>query len=401
MTRVMFGLVLTVVGAGAMVQETGMTLDEALALARERQPVLAAAGFEAVAAEENAEQAGAWSNPEVFFKLEGAPRAGDAWRGANRVVGLSQAVPWNGRPGAERRVADAVAERMAHERELALQKTRSTVRAAFAEALHAREALALAVEGVDVARRLHDLVVRRVEAGDAPMVNLRRARMELGAARAEVARRRTAEATARMRLAIAVGIEPAEVTGVRGHLTVEPAVPAIDDLLADLDATPRSRIAGAEVAGRNAAVDAASRSRWPDLAVEAGLRSTPDGDAFDAGVSLRVPLFDRGGARTSAARATAAAAGQRALAARRELVAAVHQAHAELAESVASAVLYDDVVVPEATAALRAAEAAYAAGDADLTGTLQITRDWLAARMVRLDALLAAERARAKLVGLL
>ena len=372
-----------------------------MSLARAHQPALAAAGLDAEAAGERAEQAGAWPNPEAFFKLEGAPRDGDTWRGANRIVGLSQTVPWTGRTGAERRVAAAAAERQVQSRELTARQVDSAVRTAFAEALHAREALVLAADGVAVARRLHDLVAERVDAGDAAMVDLRRARMELGAARADLVAARAADSNTLVRLATAAGVDPNEVSAVRGALVVDSSVPQLAELLDDLDSAPRLRIAGAAADERVAVVTRASRLRVPDIALEAGLRSAPDGNSFDAGLSFAVPLFDRGGARVRAARATAAAAEWRALGVRRELVAAVHEAHAALAVAVESAVLYDEVVVPEATAALLAAEAAYTAGDADLTGILQITRDWLAARMVRLDLLLAAARARASLSALL
>jgi len=385
--------------AGA--QDNGLSLEEALALAGDQHPVLEAARLNVVAADEQAQQAGAWLNPGLFLKMEDAPREGDAWNGSNRILGLSQELPYSGRVGASRKVAEAQAGRVGHERDLMTNTVEAQVRAAFAFALHARDALTIREEGVAVAQRLYDLTNERVEAGDAPGVDRRRARMELGATEADLGVARIVEMDARVKLATAMGVDVETVTAVLGELESDAVVPDLDQLLTAMDAAPRNRISGATVDVGAARVTEASRLRYPDLELEAGLRTAPGGDSFDAGVKIAVPIFDRGGARLSAARAEAAAAEWNAQSSRREFEAAVRRAHAELAVAVESAALYQDIVVPEATAALRAAEAAYTAGDTDLTGILQITRDWLDARMLRLDLLLVEAQARSKLIELL
>lgn len=392
-------LVLLASVAGA--QDGSLSLDEALALASEQHPVLEAARLGVVAADDQARQAGAWLNPALFLKMEDAPREGDAWNGSNRILGLSQEVPYSGRVGAARKVAEAQAGRVGHERDLTANTVEAQVRAAFAFALHSRDALTIREEGVAVAQHLFDLTSERVAAGDAPGVDKRRAHMELGATQADLGVARIVEMDARVKLATVMGVDVSTVTAVQGELVSQTSVPELGGLLSAMEAAPRSKIAGADISVGSARVTEASRLRYPDLELEAGLRTAPGGDSFDAGLKIAVPLFDRGGARLSAARAEAAAAEWNAQSSRRELEAAVRRAHAELEVAVESAAIYQDVVVPEATGALRAAEAAYTAGDTDLTGILQITRDWLDARMLQLDLLLVEAQARSKLVELL
>jgi len=393
--------VLVLLSVPTWAQESGLTLDEALLLAAERYPILQAVGLEAEAAVQRADQAGAWLNPGVFLRMEGAPRKGDAWGGSERILGVSQDIAFSGRLGAAREVARFEAGQLDQIRALTGREVEAAVRTAHAEALHARDALELWHEGVEVARHLLELASERVAAGDAPRVDEGRAHMELGAAEAALGAARVAEMDARNKLAATVGIDLMEIGAVAGELMTDPSIPDLDELIARIDHSPRNLLEGARVATEEARITEASRLRYPDLELEAGLRTAPDGDSFDAGVRLAVPLFDGGGARLSAARAEAAAAQWRAQSQRRNLELAVRRAHAELTVSVEGARLYSEVVIPEATAAVRAAEAVYAVGDADLTDVLQITRDWIDARRLQLDLILAEARARATLVELL
>jgi|GEM_PF-3258323 len=393
--------VLVLLSVPTWAQESGLTLDEALLLAAERYPILQAVGLEAEAAVQRADQAGAWLNPGVFLRMESAPRKGDVWGGSERIVGLSQDIAFSGRLGAAREVARFEAGQLDQVRALTSREVEAAVRTAHAEALHARDALELWHEGVEVARHLLELASERVAAGDAPRVDEGRAHMELGAAEAALGAARVAEMDARNKLAATVGIDLMEIGAVAGELMTDPSIPDLDELIARIDHSPRNLLEGARVATEEARITEASRLRYPDLELEAGLRTAPDGDSFDAGVRLAVPLFDGGGARLSAARAEAAAAQWRAQSQRRNLELAVRRAHAELTVSVEGARLYSEVVIPEATAAVRAAEAVYAVGDADLTDVLQITRDWIDARRLQLDLILAEARARATLVELL
>jgi len=399
----MRALILTMLVAAswpALAADT-MTVEDALAQAATGRTELAAVAAETEAAVTEAEQAGAWPNPAAFLRMEAAPRDGDTWAGSERIVGLSQELPLSGRTGASRAVAEARADLARESGVLAGRVVEARVRTAFASALHAQDALTLRQEAVAATGRLHDLVSRRSEAGDTAVADRRRARMELGIAEAELLRAQARVSTTRAELAAAIGSKGALAATLVGSPTTSADVPALGDLLATVQAAPRVRMGAGLVAEQKARITEASRLRWPDLEVEAGLRTAPDGDSFDAGVRLSLPLFDRGGARVSAARAGAAAADHRRRAAEHDLEAQVHEAHAELATSVAELSVYDEIVVPEASAALRSAEAAYTTGDADLTDVLQITRDWIEARQARLDRILAVSLARAELLALL
>lgn len=401
MSKLLLTLAAVLALCAAAPAQPPLTLEDAIASARAARPELAAADARLRAARAATEQAGAWPNPAGFLRLEDAPREGDAWRGAERIVGLSQSLPLGGRLGAARRAAGAVATTREHEREARRRAVESEVRAAFAAAVHARGALVLHREAADIASRLLDMIAQRLEQGDAPVSDRRRARAELGVAEAALAAAVATDEAARAALAAAMG-DPSRIpTAVSGGESVAPSPGGLDDLLAGLDEAPLTLVARGRTAESEALVTAASRARIPDLDLEAGLRESPAGSSFDLGFRISLPLFDRGGAGIAAARAEAEAAAAVARAGRGRLEARLRVAHATLVAATRGAVIYGEIVVPETRAALASAEAAYAAGETGLTEVLLARRDWLEARLAHIGLVRDAGLADAELLSLI
>ena len=174
-------IVLLMAGVSAAGAEE-LNLDQAVARALAQHPDLAAAEAEVRAVEAEAGQSSAWDNPALFFRMEGAPREGDAWRGSERVVGLAQEFsPW-GRRGAEARQGRALVGVARAEARVFRQELEARVNRVFAEAYHAQETLKLRREMEKAALRLTELVESRVAAGDVPRARLHRARLAVGTA---------------------------------------------------------------------------------------------------------------------------------------------------------------------------------------------------------------------------
>jgi cobalt-zinc-cadmium efflux system outer membrane protein len=390
--KTLLGLMIVLAAAGAAAAD--VTLDEALATTLASHPDLEAAAARTEAAQAEAEQAGAWPNPSVFLRVEDAPRDGDAWEGANRIVGFSQRIPWSGRIGAERAAAAAVATRTGFEAENAAAELRAQVRTVFAEALHAREALALCRQAVETAERLQAAAQARADAGDGSTADLRRARVDALGARAESYAARSRYAATLGELSALLGTD---VDDVAGTLATPTRTYRLEELLAGLDRVPALQAARSGAEASTAHVSAASRRRLPELELETGLRTAPGVESFDAGVALSLPLFDRGGARLRAARAEETAAAARTRSIRRSLESRVRTLYAEYVAATDVLELYDQGIVPDADGMLASIEAAYDAGEASLGEVLQVRGEWIRAGLARLDAALAAVRIDAEL----
>jgi cobalt-zinc-cadmium efflux system outer membrane protein len=371
-----------------------LTLAQAVARALAQHPELAAAEAEVQAAEAEAGQSSAWDNPALFFRMEGAPREGDAWRGSERVVGLAQEFsPW-GRRGAEANQGRALAEVAQAESQVFRQEMEARVNLVFAETYHAQETLKLRREMEKAALRLTELVESRVTAGDVPRARLHRARLAVGTAQSAV---RESEAQA-----IAASSALGALLGVAGFPEWELVISGVQfpPTGPSPAGTLRNEEATARVQSAAAGVTLASRLRWPALELEAGLRTSPEGESFDVGVRLGVPLWDRGALGVKAARARQAAASHRAESVRRETQARLDSARASQLAAIRVLGTYDQAVIPEAEAALAAAHASFEAGDVDLGEVLQVTREWIDARQGQLDWTRALARAEAELVRL-
>jgi len=388
------------VGA-APLMDGPLTLDRALELAAQARPELAAAAAKAGAAAQRARQQGAWPNPTAFFVIEGAPVDGDAWQDGARVLGLEQTLPLGGRIGAGRDAGRHLASSAEAERELTSREVEASVRTAFAAALRARGAASLRDDVVAGSRRMVDVVELLRDTGGAADDEVAHARFELGMAELDAARAAADLDAALADLAAAVGAEGVAPFDVEGVLGAPGDVPDLDVLTGRLEASPALRAALARAAAGDAAAKAASRSRLPDLGVRLGMRRFGGGgDAFDAGVSLDVPLFDRGGARTAAARADAVADAARVRGVRLDLERRLRGLHARLAAADRAAQALSADLLPAADAVLAAAERRHEVGDADLVDLLQVRASWLERRLIALDVRFELDAARAELNAL-
>ena len=144
----------------------------------------------------------------------------------------------------------------------------------------------------------------------------------------------------------------------------------------------------------------ASSQRWPALEVEAGLRTSPEGEAFDLGVRMGVPLWNRGAEEIKAARADRAIQGYRQEAARRDLQSERVTALARRKAAIESLALFRDQVVPDTEASLMAARRVFDSGDSSLTDVLQISQEWVIAKERLLEWTVALAEAEAELVRL-
>lgn len=371
-----------------------LNLTEALDLALDQHPVLSVALAETEAAEAAARQAGAWSNPALFFRMEGAPREGGAWSGSERIVGLSQELSLFG----ERRAATALgrAEADLARKGLALERRdlEARVRQTYAAAWQAQQTLMLRAEATEVATKLGDMVSRRFRAGDASEAEERRARMAVGMARAEEKAASARSMAAMTELSMLLGSSPS-ASWELAHPTTEATMVTSEGAPSEREALLQARNDVAE-----AAASAADRKRWPGLELEAGLRTSPDGDAFDLGVRMGLPLWNRGSQGVKEARALQAAEQYRSQALFRDLQARREAARTHRQAAAEALALYSEVVVPNAEASLQAAETAFQVGDVGLTEVLQVTREWIGARQGQLDWILALAKAEAEAVRL-
>ena len=364
-----------------------LTLHQALIIALQRHPELSEIVARIDASEARLQQAGAFPNPEAVGRIESAPLDRHTTSRAEYVAGISQPIPLGGRLSAAEKVEELASLQLSREREaLALEVTRR-VHNAFATALFASDLAQNQSNLLEDSEQLISLVQSRVDAGDVSSTELLRAQAEAARYQLDFRLATAARQKALLALQHAVGLS-LPVRSLEGDLEEALELPKLRQLAA-LGTSPRLAAAEATLETERARLDLARARRIPDLNLDLLYRRLQDSreNAFDAGVRIQIPLFDRNRGRIREATAEIRAAEARLDRTRLEFHRALDEQQIELKSRSETAELLRQEVVPRLTEATRVAQLAYEAGDTSLSELLLARRESTLARLQYLEAL--------------
>lgn len=366
-----------------------LTLEQALTLAERNHPDLVEAGALVQAARARVQQAGVRSNPDAIVRMENAPFRGGAASNADYLAGVGITIPLGNRRQQAIRVEDLDRQRLELEaggKRLELQRL---VQGEFAIALYQEQERHLRGELVVSAEQSVQVIRARLDAGDAVPTDLARGEAELATARAEWRRSDLMRIQALASLAATIGLSEDQVRGVKGSLNANLEVPDLEKLAGELATHPLMAAAVADLSGREAGVGLSKAQRVPDLRTELLYRriESSQRDALDVGISLPLPLFDRGRGRLLEAESQRDAAEARFRSTRAQLHARLREAHTLLTASLAEARTLETEVLPRMKQVRESTEARYAAGDVNLSEVLSVRRDDASVRLRHLEAL--------------
>ncbi|RCL90156.1 TolC family protein [Hyphomonas sp.] len=365
-----------------------LTLRAVLTEVRQVSPTVRAAGLETRALNAEADQASRWLNPSLSLELENFSGSGalSGFDQTETTFAIEQTFRLGGKRSLTERAARARQALASAECTLILRETEMEAAISFAELVAAVELVELTEDSAALADQLADTVERRVEAGAAAPPELSRAQADAAILRASVETAKANVEQKKYALALLWGsAEP--VFSAPKHMAI--AGPDIE--AEQVRKHPALEVAEAELRKQDAERDLARSSAMPDVTVSAGVRRFEEtGDeALVAGLSVPLPLFDRGRdqVRASTFRGEAAALGraateQRLLAAQRSAVATLNAAQNRLD------ILNTDAL-PAAQEAYDAALRGYEVGRFDLTTTLNARSALLDTRLAVIDAGLA------------
>ena len=390
----------------------GLSLDDCLQLASEKQPQLAAAQAGIAAAREGVGEARTAWYPQ-FDLSAGYHRwqrraylpAGllPAGRTAPTVLGPQD--DWNGGAtarytlydfGERRATIEAAAARVASaeaDADTARSAVRLGVRTAFYALAAANDLREVAVHNLARLGEHVRLATARHEAGAVPHADVLRTRAELASAKLELisADNRVRIAGGRLNTALGRPAEtPLTITAPAPDTIAAPVDPAAGVAQA-LKRRPELQAAEKQVAAVGAQLAAARSTRAPRLRADGsfGWRDDaflPETQEWQAGVTVEVPLFDAGLRSRRIAHSRADLARQNALREQRELQVReeVWTAASDL-ERARAAITANEALVQQSDESVRVTRARYEAGSSTITDLL--------------DTQIALARAEASLAG--
>lgn len=267
-----------------------LTLEQALATAYERSPLLAAARNEAASSEGRLTQAGVIPNPSIAVGIDDNRRTT-----RTTTTTLSMPVELGGKRAARVKAAGLARDIAQRDLSSARADLRAAVIAAFFDVAVAQETVRVSQGTVEIAQNALRLAERRVAAGKAPPLESSKARVELANSRIEARAADSALQAARRKLGQLWGAPQPDFAQVGADLGTLPRREAIDDLRAALATSPRMEAGRLSVEMGRAQLEVEKSKRYPDITLSAGVaRDNEQGrNKAQFGVAIPLPLFDR------------------------------------------------------------------------------------------------------------
>ena len=360
-----------------------LSLAAALAAAMRVSPELAAAREAAAAAVARERQAGAFANPTLAYSRERT--SGGGLTNSQHIATLDQPLELSGLRDARRDVARSRRDAADARRSAAEAQLRFEVTRAYAVAVSADRRATLAEQASEAFGQALRVSERRLAAGDVSGYANRRIRLEAAryaTVRAEAA---LARRSARHFLATLVMADPSP-SSISALVLTDSSPPDMRDVATDalvaaaLRSRAELRAARSEAEASVAEARLASRERIPVPVVSGGPKTertsgVSDGlHGFAAGVSLPLPLWNRGRAAVEAAEAESRRHLAETESLRRRVVREVTEAADAYRVAAEQVAVLTPQLGPEARTALRAAQVAYSEGEASLVEWLDAVR---------------------------
>ena len=388
-------VVLLLCALPAVGQERILTLDEALALARERGADVVLARGRVEEARARQLQAGRRFQENPVLEVNGGFRSAEEDH-LDFEAAVSQDLYAGRRRAARLAATQATLDRAEAEVEEARRLLLRDVRTTFVRILAARDRAELLARSRQAADELLAATERRYEAGEATALELNRARVAAAAARAEQGAAQAEGSAALGELKALLGLPPEETVEVRGKLEPRPPL-ELEALLANLDQRPDLEALAAELREAEAEVLLGQALAEPGWGVRGAVAREEGAEILTAGVVVSLPVHDRGQETVAAGQARAAALRQALETARAAAGAEVRGRYAALSQRLASAGELESLALPALEDNESLALKSFEAGEIDLGELLLVRREILETRLAYLERLLDASLTRFEL----
>ncbi len=272
----------------------------------------------------------------------------------------------------------------------------------WAEAVLAERSAEVGAQSEEIARRLLELVERRVEAGEAAPLEALKARTEWFARRRLSVELDQALAAARAALDVICNRSLGRDFALAGNLDSPRTLPAVETLLLRLDGSnPELQAARAVATEAEALLAAERKAALPDLELSVARESELDKEATSGGIALRLPLWNRN--RAEVAVADAHLQGAHAELDARRLDLGLELEEAALAYRLAEEhlALYEGGWRDSAARAVEIAEFSYKNGESSLLELLDSQRSFLEVGLAEVEARARLTSARLRIEQLL
>lgn len=355
-----------------------LTLNQAIALAVQHSPELQALTSEAEGARARVRQARIWQNPEIEIEHEDfggtGPFSGSAL--AETTLSIAKSLPLGGDISQRRTLADLELQLADWDYHAQRLETLLKVTERFVAALIAERRLELAERELELAEATKKLTETRVDTGDASPAELTRVVVPVVTAELNVTRAARMRTATRRSLSLSWAERIVSFEGIIGDLDAILPPPSPDSLVQYIAHNPSVARWAVEISARVAERRLAKAEAVPDLVGRIGIRRHRESgdEALVVGLSLPLPLFDRGQAQIQSARAGEASAQSRQLAAELQIEGLLNETYVGLANAYDEALAFRGRALPAAERAYQDTQLAFKEGKLPFLDVLDAQR---------------------------
>lgn len=387
--------VLFLCAAPVLAQERSLTLQDALALARERGAGIALAQGRIGETRARQVQAGRRFQENPVLEVESGPRFGDG-TSLDFEASVTQGLDSGRRRSARLAGTQAALERAEADLDEVRRQLLRDVWTAFVRARTEGERAALLRRSREAADALLAATERRYEAGEATALEQNRARTVAAGARADLMAAEATGSAVLAELKALLGLRPEATVDVRGDITPRPPLD-LGALLARIDQRPDLRALAAGLREAEAEVLLGQALARPEWGVRGGVGREEDAEIVTAGVVVTLPVHNRGQETLAIGEARAAALRQEIATTRAAAEAEVRGRYVALERRLEAARELERTALPALDDNESLVLKSFEAGEIDLGELLLVRREILETRLAYLDRLLEASLTRFEL----
>ena len=377
--------------------KTMLTLEQAIATALEKSPVLAASSSRASATDAARSQAGALPNPELSLDAENIYGDNDGFENAEVTYGISQLVELPGKRGNRMKIADAEKTKAHFNHDAAQLDLIYGVTVAYADLAAVQQDVHILGEEHNLASEVLESVAAKVEAGREPPIQKNKAEIERTASQIALERARRALSAKKQALSALMGGSMGDFVVTLGSLPIHGEPEPFETYLARLPQTPDVKSLEAEVVKAKSSLSLEKANAIPDPTIDIGVRNfrEDDSQALVAGISIPIPVFNMNRAGITRATHDLNAVQSDHQGAQLSLEASLTEIYGNFSSAYSETVALKNAVLPGAEEAFHFAREGYEAGKFGYLDVLDAQRTLFDARKQFNQSVLDYHRQRA------
>lgn len=374
-----------------------LTLEQAIAAALEKSPVLAASSSRAYASDASRLQAGAFPNPELSIEAENIYGDNDSFENAEVTYGISQLVELPGKRGNRIKIADAEKTKTHFAYDAAKLDLIYQITVAYVELAAVQQEVSILEEERTLASEVLESVAAKVEAGREPPIQKNKAEIERTTSEIALERTRRSFNTKKQALSALMGGDMSDFTVTIDSLPIFTAPESLENYTTKLLETPDVKSLDSDVVKAQSGLSFEKASALPDPTFDLGVRKfrEDDSQALVAGISIPIPVFNMNRAGIERAKHDLNAAQSDHQSARLALESTLIEIYGNFSGAYSETTALKNTVLPGAEEAFRFAREGYEAGKFGYLEVLDAQRTLFAARKQFNQSVLDYQRQRA------